>query len=213
VTATIVVIAKEPRPGRVKTRLCPPCTLEDAARIARAALRDTLDAISETSAAEHVIALDGAPGAWLPARFRVVRQVDGDLSVRLAAATGAITAPVLVVGMDTPQVTPALLAQACLPLEDPDVDAVLGRAEDGGYWAIGFRDRRAGAFDGVPMSSPTTAEVQHARLQALGFRVRELPRLRDVDTFDDALAVAALIPRSRFARVVADVATRHEVAA
>jgi hypothetical protein len=139
--------------------------------------------------------------------------VEGDLAARLAAATAAITGPVLVVGMDTPQLTPALLEYACRRLEDVDVDAVLGRADDGGYWTIGFRGRRAGAFANVPMSTPTTAEDQHERLLALGLRVSELPRLRDVDTFADARAVAELVPSSRFARVVAAVEARREVAA
>ena len=66
-TVTIVVIAKEPRPGRVKTRLCPPCTAADAARIAQAALHDTLDAVAGTPAAGRVVAFDGIPGPWFPA--------------------------------------------------------------------------------------------------------------------------------------------------
>ena len=198
-TVTIVVIAKEPRPGRVKTRLCPPCTPGDAARIARAALDDTLESVARTPAAARVVALDGSPGPWLPVGFRVVPQVAGDLGARLAAATDAVSGPVLVVGMDTPQLTPALLEHACHRLEDVGVDAVLGRADDGGYWTIGFRGRWTGTFEGVTMSTPTTADAQHARLLTLGLRVRELPRLRDVDTFADARAVAELVPSSRFA--------------
>jgi hypothetical protein len=169
--------------------------------------------VAGTPAAARVVAFDGIPGPWFPAGFQIVPQVEGDLGARLAAATDAITGPVLVVGMDTPQLTPELLAHACRRLEDVDVDAVLGRADDGGYWTIGFRKRRAGAFEGVPMSTPTTADDQHERLLALGLRVSELPRLRDVDTFADARAVAELVPSSRFARLVGEVEERHEVPA
>jgi len=210
---TVVVIAKEPRPGRVKTRLCPPCSPPEAATIARAALRDTLLAVARTSCSARVVALDGEPGPWLPAGFAVVPQADGDLGARLAAAVEAVRGPVLVIGMDTPQVTPPMLARACARLEDPAVDAVLGQALDGGYWAIGFRARRDGVFAGVPMSTSSTGDAQRARLGELDLRVHELPHLRDVDTFADARAVARLVPSSSFGRSVARVAARAEEAA
>jgi uncharacterized protein len=210
---TVVVIAKEPLPGRVKTRLCPPCHPDDAARIAEAALRDTLAAVARTPCSARVVALDGDPGPWLPAGFAVVPQADGDLGARLAAAVDTVAGPVLVIGMDTPQVAPPLLERACRRLEDPAVDAVLGPALDGGYWAIGFRGRRRAAFAGVPMSTDHTADAQRARLRELDLRVRELPHLRDVDTFADARAVAQLVPSSSFARSVARVAARAEEAA
>ncbi len=210
---TVVVIAKEPRPGRVKTRLCPPCSPREAATIAEAALGDTLVAVARTRCAARVVALDGDRGPWLPAGFDVVPQAGGDLGTRLAAASDAVAGPVLVIGMDTPQVTPALLERACLRLADPTVDAVLGQARDGGYWAIGFRGRRDAAFAGVPMSTAATGNAQRARLHALGLRVDELPHLRDVDTFADARAVARLVPTSSFARSVTRVAARAEEAA
>jgi rSAM/selenodomain-associated transferase 1 len=196
---TVVVMAKEPRPGRVKTRLCPPCSPREAAELAAAALGDTLAAVEGAACERRVLAFDGAPDSWLRPGWSVVRQVDGDLGTRLAAAVDAVAGPVLLVGMDTPQLTPALLDDASARLASPVVDAVLGRADDGGYWAIGFRARRAGAFDGVAMSTCDTARQQRARLDALGMRVAELPRLRDVDTVDDARSVARSAPRSGFA--------------
>ena len=69
---TLLVIAKEPRPGRVKTRLTPPFTPEEAAALAEAALADTLDAVARTPAERRVLVLDGTPGPWLPAGFEVV---------------------------------------------------------------------------------------------------------------------------------------------
>src|SRR5437016_2040265 len=76
---TIVVIAKEPRPGWVKTRLSPPCTPESAAVIAAAALHATLAAVTASGCSERVLALDGRPGAWVPPGFTVIPQVSGDV--------------------------------------------------------------------------------------------------------------------------------------
>jgi len=201
---TIVVIAKEPRPGRVKTRLCPPCTPEAAAVIAAAALHDTLAAVTASACSQRVLALEGRPGPWVPPGFTVIPQVAGDLGARLAAAVESVAGPVLIVGMDTPQLTSSILDDACTRLNEPEIDAVLGRAVDGGYWGIGFRDRRRGAFAGVPMSSGQTATRQLDRLRALGLAVGDLPWLRDVDTFADAREVASTVPGSAFARAVAE---------
>lgn len=197
---TIVVVAKEPVPGKVKTRLCPPCSPREAADLAAAALADTIAAVDASGCRHRVLAFDGRA----PRRhgWTVVPQVSGDLGRRLDAAVGSIPGPILVVGMDTPQLTPALLDDACARLAQPEVDAVLGPADDGGYWAIGFSGRRGGAFDDVPMSTPHTGRHQRERLHAIGLRVAALPSLRDVDTIDDARAVAHDAPGSRFARAL-----------
>ena len=84
--AQVIVIAKEPVPGRVKTRLTPPFTPQDAALLAKAALSDSLAAAAEAPMTRRVLALDGAPGDWLPAGFDVIGQRGGGLDERLAAA-------------------------------------------------------------------------------------------------------------------------------
>ena len=199
---TLLVIAKEPRPGLSKTRLSPPCSPEEAAGLAEAALRDTLESVAAVPAARRVLVLEGRPGPWLPAGYEVVPQRAGGLDERLAGAFAAATGPAFLVGMDTPQVTPALIEASASALAGPEVDAVLGRAEDGGYWAIGLVRPDERAFRGVPMSVQTTGEAQRARLDELGLRTEELPVLRDVDFFEDARAVALEAPDSRFARAV-----------
>jgi len=196
---TLIVIAKEPLPGRCKTRLCPPLDHEQAAALAEAALADTLAAVAATPAPRRLLALDGSPGEWLPAGFDVVGQPAGGLGRRLAAAFDAADGPALLVGMDTPQLTPELLVDAISLLDAASADAVLGPASDGGYWAIGLRDPAPAVFDGVPMSTAATAAVQRRRLSEVGLRWRELGELRDVDVIDDAIAVAASAPRTRFA--------------
>ena len=199
---TLLVIAKEPRPGLSKTRLSPPCSPEEAAALAEAALHDTLESVAAVPAARRVLVLEGRPGPWLPAGYEVVPQRAGGLDERLAGAFAAATGPAFLVGMDTPQVTPALIEASASALAGPEVDAVLGRAEDGGYWAIGLVRPDERVFRGVPMSVETTGEAQRARLDELGLRTEELPVLRDVDFFEDARAVASEAPDSRFARAV-----------
>ena len=197
-----MVLAKAPRPGHSKTRLCPPCTPRDAAALARAALADTLDAVLATPAARRVLVLDGPVGDWLASGIEVVAQRGAGLDERLAHAFADVGGPALLVGMDTPQVTRDDLAGGLERLAAPGVDAVLGPAADGGYWAIGLREAQPRAFLGVPMSTAWTGRAQHARLRRLGLRVALLPALRDVDRIADARAVAALAPAGRFARAL-----------
>jgi hypothetical protein len=206
--STIVVMAKEPRPGRCKTRLCPPATLGQAAALAEAALADTLSAVAHTPAERRVLVLDGRPGRWLPPGFTVVPQRGGGLDERIAAALVDVARPgpedpTLLIGMDTPQVSPALLGSALALLASPGVDAVLGPATDGGWWALGLRRPDPAATLGVPMSTPGTGAAQRRRLHALGLRVADLVESRDVDLIDDAVAVAGEAPESGFARTLA----------
>jgi hypothetical protein len=196
----LIVIAKAPRPGRVKTRLCPPCTPEQAAALAEAALRDTLTAVAATPADCRVLVLDGPAGDWLPPGFLLRRQRGDGLGERLAAAFADTGGPALLVGMDTPQLTPSRIAAGLAQLRR--ADAVLGRSTDGGYWAIGLRTPDPRVFDGVPMSREHTGAMQLSRLKALGLRIRELGELRDVDTFADARAVAVAAPGTRFAHAM-----------
>jgi uncharacterized protein len=191
---TLLVIAKQPVPGRVKTRLVPPCTYEQAAGLAEAALADTLHTAAMLPARRRVLVLDGRPGPWLPAGFEVVPQCAGPLDERLAGAFAAARGPALLIGMDTPQVTPGLLN-----VDWEAADAYFGPAADGGFWALGLRVPDPALLRGVPMSTPGTGAVQRARLLAAGLRVADLPQLRDVDTAADAVAVARQAPRSRFA--------------
>ncbi len=207
---TIIVLAKQPRPGRVKTRLHSRFSPEEAAVLAAAALTDTLRAVRRSVAPRRVLAWDGDPAGW-DAGFDVVPQPSGDLGGRLAAAFAAAMAtgagePVLLIGMDTPQVPTGLLDRAW-----GGADAVLGLSEDGGFWAIGLRSAEPHAvFAGIPMSTDRTAAAQLARLSALGLSVELLPPLRDVDEPADAEWVANHHPRLVFSRRYAELVARRE---
>jgi uncharacterized protein len=195
-------MAKEPRPGHAKTRLCPPCTLVEAAEIAAAALADTLEAVAGCGAGRRVLALDGRPGPWLPPGFEIVEQVVGSFADRLDAAWSCVGGPGLQIGMDTPQLTPDLLDASLGRLFEPGVDAVLGPALDGGWWAIGLHRYHRGLFHGVPMSTGSTGRRQAARLAELGLATARLPAMRDLDSMADAAALAGECPTSRTAAAV-----------
>jgi glycosyltransferase A (GT-A) superfamily protein (DUF2064 family) len=199
---TLLIIAKQPVPGKVKTRLVPPCTYEQAATLAAAALADTLHTLLLVPARRRVLVLDGQPGPWLPPGFEIVPQRGGLLDERLAWAFAAVRGPALLVGMDTPQVTPDLLT-----VDWDAADAVFGPAADGGFWALGLRAPDPDLLRGVPMSTARTGAIQRARLVGAGLRVVDLPQLRDVDTAADALAVAHEAPQSRFAARAQELAT------
>jgi len=200
----LLVIAKAPVPGRVKTRLTPPCTPEQAARIAAAAIADTLAAVAAVQReARRIVVLDGEPGPWIPDGFDVIAQRGDGLAERLAAAFADAGGPAFLVGMDTPQVTPELLAAGLDAVRDGD--AAFGAALDGGYWGIGLREPDARVFEDVPMSEDNTGAVQRARLAILGLQTAVLPPLRDIDTIEDARAVAREAPDGRLAAALAEI--------
>ena len=205
-SARLLLLAKAPVPGRVKTRLCPPWTLEQAARLAAAALADTIDTVTAAPAGHRVLVVDGqypAPPGWARRDQR-----GGPLGERIANAFADCGGPAVLIGMDTPQVTVAHLTAALRPLTAPGgPDAVLGLAADGGWWALGLRDPEvAGALREIPTSTPDTGATTLAELRRRGLRVAMLPVLRDVDTSADAVAAATLCaPGSRFAQTLATV--------
>ena len=184
----LLIVAKEPVAGDVKTRLCPPCTPEQAALVAESALRVTLASATSSRADRVVLALDGRPGPWCPHGVVVVPQGDGELDQRLWRAWSQVgTGPVVQIGMDTPQVGSIELDRAMARLLEPGVDAVFGPAQDGGWWAVGLRRPDPTVFLGVRTSCSDTGAVQRQRLRDRGLRVEDLWVERDLDTWDDVV--------------------------
>ena len=216
VRPSMLVVAKAPEAGRVKTRL-------------GAADRDGARRRSRGgSAAGHSVRCSGrrrAPGtatcrsaatSTRPyaadelraalAGWTVHPQQGVGLGARLADAHARVPGPVVQVGMDTPHLTPDLLLAAASELADHD--AVLGPAEDGGWWVLALRDpARASVLRDVPMSTPTTYADTRQALRRDGLRVSATETLRDIDTAADAEAVAqGAGPAQHFSRVWAAVA-------
>jgi uncharacterized protein len=199
---TLAVIAKAPLPGRAKTRLSPPCTPEQAAAIASALLADVLAVARHVAGVRLVVLFDGEPTAWLPEGVPVVQQRAGGIDQRLELAFQDLPSPALIVAADA-DVGVSDVHALVEPLVSGDVDAALGPAHDGGYWAIGLARPIRDAVRGVPMNAAHTGAAQLDRLHQLGLRVHVGPCRRDVDTFDDALAVAAARPTGHLAACLA----------
>jgi uncharacterized protein len=204
----LIVLAKAPVAGRVKTRLCPPLSGEQAAEIALAALKDTLRAVAAIQVDHRILVLDGEPGDWVPEGFSVLPQKTGLLDQRLIDAFADVSAhvgqpeqcntgvgrgePCVLIAMDTPQVHPRQLTDALADLAD--ADSVIGMAEDGGFWLIGLNASDPEVFRDIPMSVDFTGAAQLDRLALLGHRTITVETLRDIDTFADLDAVAAEFP-------------------
>ena len=189
----LTVIAKAPIAGRVKTRLCPPCTPRQAADIAEAALADTLDAIVAVvggSDIRPVLLIEGELPAFTPPEFEVIPQRGDGLEQRLRHGFCDL-GPGIIVGMDTPYAVAGL--GAVFGRLERGVDA-LGLAIDGGYWAIGLSrvddSFLAAVFGDIPMSTSRTGVFQLRRLHQLGRPVHMLASTRDLDTVEDLVAAA-----------------------
>jgi len=209
-TGALVVLAKAPVPGRVKTRLAQGLgrDWQAAADLAAAALLDTVAACTvAVGAARCRLVLDGCLDEAVEAAalskalagWSILPQVEGGLDERIACAHEDVEGRVLQIGMDTPQVTPALLQGLLGALEHSD--AVLAPAADGGWWALGFDEgSHGGLLRGVPMSTPDTGQATAAVLHGAGLRVTVGPTLVDADRVDDARSIAMEAPGTRFAR-------------
>jgi len=214
VTAAVLVMAKAPVPGQVKTRLGAVVGPDVAAGLAAACVLDTMD-VCEAVFTEHRrrhIALTGDLHRAIH-NGRLSEHLDmwtlhaqrGDgFAERLANAhTDASRAsglPVVQIGMDTPHLTAQHLAEVEARIGQGN-DAVLGPAEDGGWWVLAVTEPRfAAALRTVEMSTARTYVDTRVALEAAGARVVDTVTLRDVDTVEDAAHAAAAAPGTRFAR-------------
>jgi len=200
----VLVMAKAPVPGQVKTRLGAVVGPEVAAGLAAACVLDTMDVCEAvfTERPRRHIALTGDLHRAIH-NGQLSEQLDmwtlhaqrGDgFAERIAHAHfEAGPGPVVQIGMDTPQVEPVHLIEAAAALDAHD--AVLGPAEDGGWWVLGLRDPSdAAMLVGVPMSTPDTFERTWSAFARGGLDVAITRTLRDVDTASDASAVAGQVP-------------------
>ncbi len=208
-----LVVAKAPVSGAVKTRLGREVGMDRAADLAAAALLDTLAACASAYGVDRChLSLDGELGAarranelQLAASGWTIHHQRGDsFAERLVHAHHDVAtsagAPVVQVGMDTPQLTPESLKQAAAALTGRH-DAVLGPAHDGGWWLLGVTGPHLLVhLAEVPMSTTETCQLTRAALVRAGARVTEISRLRDVDEVADAEAVAAAAADTEFAK-------------
>lgn len=197
---TIAIVAKPCLPGKVKTRLHPDFTFEQAAVLAEISLKRTMDAVRAVSNAQPLLFFDGdemPDWAW---GFRLLRQPQGELDERIGYLFDSVQGPLLLIGMDTPQVSSELLERA---VRDWSHSAWLGLAPDGGFWALGMRQPDGSLIRGVQMSQQDTGQQQLKRVfDHFGSQLGMLDELEDFDNRESALRVADLIPDSTFSSLV-----------
>ena len=178
----IVIFARWPRPGKVKTRLAGVFGEQGAARIYRRLLKHTL-AAARDSGLPVELRVTGASCEHFEEEFgpgiTVRDQGMGDLGARLAA----VEPPALVIGSDLPALSPQLLREAAALLASHEV--VIGPARDGGYWLIGLSQACPWLFDNMAWSTPSVFGETLARLAARGVAPALLPELEDIDEPED----------------------------
>ena len=197
-TTRIVIMAKAPVPGAVKTRLIPALGAGGAARLAQRMLAATLDQALAGNVGPVELCADPPVDdpAWrsvaLPPGIEVSTQGDGDLGARMARAAERTTArgeAILLIGTDAPELDAPRLHQAASLLRK--ADAVLFPAVDGGYVVLGLHRGHALLFDGIPWGTETVAADTLRRLARLGWSVEIGPTLHDIDEPDDLAASAS----------------------
>jgi len=194
-SVAVAIMAKAPWPGAVKTRLCPPLGVEEAAALYRCFLLDKIAAVGTLIRTRPVIAYSPEEArtefAALAPDFVLVPQRGADLGARLHATLTGLLADghpaAIAVDSDTPTLPREFLQQAVDELLGRDVDVVLGPTEDGGYYLIGLRAAQSTLFEAVPWSTSAVLEVTLSKAAATGLRTFCLPTWFDIDTPDDLL--------------------------
>lgn len=195
-TALLIIFAKEPRPGQVKTRLCPPLSPEEAAQLYHRFLQDILEEMARVPEMRLAVAFSPAsaqpffkdlalPGTDL------FPQEGADLGERmtraLARGLAAGFGPVLLRGSDSPDLPASLVCEARKVLASGRAQVVLGPAPDGGYYLVGLAEPQFSLFQGPAWSSPTVLSDTLRLAENSGLKVHLLPPWPDIDTYVDLL--------------------------
>lgn len=204
-STAFIIFAKAPIPGAVKTRLCPPLTLDEAASLHGSLF---LDAIERTKGLQGVsLYVAGAPDLAHPffkimeGRYcaRLLEQRGPDLGSRMRRAMQDAFdeghREVLLTGTDLPALPRAHLVEALKLIKDHDL--VLGPTPDGGYYLIGLRRMIPDLFVGIAWSTPTVLAETRKKAEEAGLSLALLPECRDLDTLDDLKAFITLIGKDR----------------
>ncbi|MGH7207274.1 MAG: TIGR04282 family arsenosugar biosynthesis glycosyltransferase [Nitrospiraceae bacterium] len=200
--AALIIFAKAPIPGQVKTRLCPPLTLDEAASLHGSFVLDALER-SQEAGRHGAVTVDRFLACAPPAdhvffkimeerqRVRLLHQTGDDLGARMDHAFKEVFALgyqcAILVGTDMPSLPASCYGQAVKLLSDHDL--VLGPSLDGGYYLIGLKRPTPDLFIGIPWSTDQVFSLTRTKAEVLGLKSALLPTCRDVDTIDDLLAL------------------------
>jgi uncharacterized protein len=189
----IVVMAKQPEPGKVKTRLCPPLSPEQAADLYEALFLDTVSLVSGIEQTDLFVAYDPDTARNFFSRIvsssvKCIPQVRGDLGDRLVKISHQIFflgyGKIIILASDTPLLPQDVIRSAIERLDE--IDVVLGPCDDGGYYLIGLRFCAPALFAGIPWSTSQVLDRTIRRAQEAGMTWELLPPCYDIDTWEDA---------------------------
>ena len=194
----LIIMAKQPIYGAVKTRLCPPLTSQEALLLYEAFLRDTISLVDEACALAGNVtpALASSPRGshdyfldLVPERFALLPQVGEDLGERLsnlpAQASALGFGPTAMISSDSPTLPPGVVARCFEELARPGMDVVLGPCTDGGYYLIGMNEPQPAIFRGITWSTEHVMRETLVAADHAGLRVATLPAWYDADGVDD----------------------------
>jgi rSAM/selenodomain-associated transferase 1 len=188
----IAVMAKQPEPGKVKTRLCPPLTLVQAADLYEAFFLDTVSLISGIEHTDVFIAYDPETAQdffslILSPTVKCIPQGVGDLGKRLSGISSIVFShgyrKVIMLASDTPHLPQDYIRLAFTRLDDTDV--ILGPCDDGGYYLIGLRFPAPVVFEGIPWSTSRVLDLTIERAREAGMTCELVPSCYDIDTWQD----------------------------
>jgi rSAM/selenodomain-associated transferase 1 len=192
--SAVAIMAKAPRPGQVKTRLCPPLTGAEAAALYRCFLLDKIAQVSALRGITPVLSYDSPDvksmfEAMLPPHFLLIPQLGDDLGSRLLSTFDQLFqlgyTQVMVIDSDTPTLPAAYLEQALTLMAEHQNDVVLGPTEDGGYYLIGLRRSHRKLFEQMPWSTSQVFSETRRRSGQYGLTVACTDYWYDIDTPDD----------------------------
>ena len=195
----LVLFAKAPQAGLVKTRLHSHCSPQQAAEIAKILLRQTIEKIQTHWPGKIVLSV------WpnqqdpylqqLAERYQLLlaTQASGDLGEKMAAALERFGYPAAIIGSDAPH----MLGQSLLEAHEALVSGanVIGPSEDGGYYLVGLQQASPRLFTDVAWGGETVLQTTLDRAQQQGLEIKQLAPLNDVDTWPDLLGVASKVPQ------------------
>jgi uncharacterized protein len=193
-TALLIIFAKEPLPGQVKTRLCPPLSPQEAAQLYHNFCLDILEEMARVPEVHLAVAFSppGTQGLFrrlAPPGTDLFPQEGGDLGERMARAFARSFAagfgPVMLRGSDVPDLPATVMSEAREVLASGQAQVTLGPCPDGGYYLVGLTEPQPRLFQGPAWSSRTVLTDTLDLARQMGLRVHLLPPWTDIDTGDN----------------------------
>ncbi|WP_160295217.1 TIGR04282 family arsenosugar biosynthesis glycosyltransferase [Geobacter sp. OR-1] len=207
----LLIFAKWPEPGRVKTRLSPPLSSHEAAELYRCMLLDTLASTNAVAGINRMIFFSGGPERSADFRLlapdaEVVMQDGENLGERLSNAFAKAFSlgyrSVAVIGTDSPHMPVERIEEAFTVLNEKKADVVFGPSEDGGYYLIALNDPQPELLRDIPWSSPETLARSLEKAEDTGLKAKllasgfDLDTVRDLHRLRDESAQPVIAPRT-----------------